>query len=91
MTKTFFISLAPFSSILLPVNNFFRNFTYNKLITLIQSLNLLYHIFFFENYPFVTKSEMLDENDIIFAHITPTSSTPDIVQLDWTVKPAVPV
>ena len=79
MIENFFSFSVSFSSILLSTIDSFKVFSYNKVITLIQSPNLVYLIFNCEKYRFVINVLILDKNEIQLAHIFPTGANPDTV------------
>ena len=68
-----------------------NGFSYSKVVTLIQSLNLNYRIFNFEKYSFVINVEILDKNEIPPAVTIPTGAMPDIVIPLPTIKPPTPI
>ena len=75
---------------LLSLTDCFKVFSNNKVITIIQSRNLVYRILNFEKFSFVINVEILDENDLLLAHIMPTGANPDIIRPDPTPNPTLP-
>ena len=63
-----------FQSLFLSTIDCFKIFPYNKVITIIQSLNLLNRIFIFEKDSIVVNVDILDKNEKLLAHIIPTTN-----------------